>query len=337
VAQVAGAVLGVSSVGIHDSLPELGMGKSEARSLSHELVSLLGRRATVASLLDAATVEGIAGIYRELPRVARWSSLVALNPGAVGPSLICVHPLGGNAFWYLPLARKLGNALTVYGLHSRGLDPAEKIESDTVMMARSYVDDLKRRAPRGPYALLGWSFGGILAFAMARRLAEMDTVSLVAVLDVGPVDAPTLPDSADAAYGLLVHAVSLDHMVAQLMGLPGEERLDEMYRACLALNRLPPGYTREHLARMLAINQSNLRAMKSYEFGRYSGEFTIFRATERDHNPHIGHDEDLGWGRYVTKIRIHPIAGKHYDAMNRINVNVIADHLSRALTGVERS
>jgi thioesterase domain-containing protein len=329
---VAGSVLGVEDVGIRDDLIELGMDEQAAAEIANYLTPLLGRNAKAEQLLQARKVDLIAQLYRELPWIGMWSSLAELRrrDGERLP-LICVHPLGGNAFWYLALARRLRHEQAVYGLHARGLDLAEEVQTQVSEMAASYLCDLRRTVPRGPYALLGWSFGGVVAFEMARQLAAAETpVPILAMCDVGPQDAASTPSSPEAAFALLVHAVQLDAEVGMLMALEPDERLATLHRLALERQRLPPGYTVAHLERMLLINQVHLVAFRDYEFGRYEHDVILLRAGERDAQPSDDpSNEDLGWTGVIDgEVRIYPISGSHFDALSRQNLDGIAHCLA---------
>lgn len=51
-------------------------------------------------------------------------------------------------------------------------------------MAAQYIESIVKINPNGPYAIAGFSFGGIVSFEMARQLKEQGkTVSIVALLD----------------------------------------------------------------------------------------------------------------------------------------------------------
>jgi pimeloyl-ACP methyl ester carboxylesterase len=56
-------------------------------------------------------------------------------------------------------------------------------------MAGWYAAAIRRRQPRGPYRLLGTSFGGIIAFEIALQLRRAgDAVALLAMVDTVPPD-----------------------------------------------------------------------------------------------------------------------------------------------------
>lgn len=127
--------------------------------------SILFTEGTIARL--AALIDGGDGG----PRARPADVLVPIQPGGGRPPIFCVHPVGGQVLCYEPLARALGGDQPLYGLQSRGLvgaDPLDRIED----MAVAYVEAIREVQIHGPYLLLGWSMGGVIAFEMARRLRE---------------------------------------------------------------------------------------------------------------------------------------------------------------------
>jgi len=55
-------------------------------------------------------------------------------------------------------------------------------------MAADYLQEIRKIQPVGPYYLLGWSFGGVVAHAMASNLQRQgEDVALLALLDSYPV------------------------------------------------------------------------------------------------------------------------------------------------------
>jgi thioesterase domain-containing protein len=80
-------------------------------------------------------------------------------------------------------------------------------------MADDYLERIRQVQPWGPYRLLGWSFGGIVAHTMAVRLREAgERVELLALMDVhqtGPGSVSVLPPpkTAPAAAGDLAAEV----------------------------------------------------------------------------------------------------------------------------------
>nr|UYH37517.1 alpha/beta fold hydrolase [Myxococcaceae bacterium MCy9487] len=120
------------------------------------------------------------------PRGRAELPVVALQPEGNKRAFFCVAPAGGSPLCYLELARALGPEQPFYGFQSQGLLDGKPMLSRVEDMATLFLKGLRAVQPEGPYLLGGWSFGGIVAFEMARRLeSQGEKVALLALLDGG--------------------------------------------------------------------------------------------------------------------------------------------------------
>ncbi|MCW2795680.1 amino acid adenylation domain-containing protein [Nocardioides sp.] len=103
--------------------------------------------------------------YRTAPAGA---NLVTLQSSGRPPGIFCVHPAAGTASCYAALAAELGGGLPFHGLRSTA-GPEDGVET-VCDLAAAYLRQVLEVQPRGPYHLAGWSFGGLVAFEMARQL-----------------------------------------------------------------------------------------------------------------------------------------------------------------------
>ncbi|MCZ9345344.1 thioesterase domain-containing protein, partial [Streptomyces sp. TRM76130] len=72
----------------------------------------------------------------------------------------------------------------VYGLQARGLTGDEELPRTLQEEAEDYAAQIRRVQPHGPYRLVGWSVGGVLAHTVAVLLQEAgEEVELLALLD----------------------------------------------------------------------------------------------------------------------------------------------------------
>jgi thioesterase domain-containing protein len=123
-------------------------------------------------------------------RAGRGTCLVELRPAKsrqAGPPLFLLHGMGGSVMILRDLARRIGGTRAVWGIEAQGMDgvaaPLDRVED----MAEAHIADLRAVAPHGPYLLAGYSFGGLVAFEMARQLAQAgEEVALLALLDTFP-------------------------------------------------------------------------------------------------------------------------------------------------------
>jgi len=97
------------------------------------------------------------------------SLLVPLKVSAELPAVFCIHSLDGLVFNYQALADCLANHFSVYGIQSpesAGLPSCKSIDA----LVGDYVKCIETVHPSGPYHLVGWSAGSIIAFAIAAAL-----------------------------------------------------------------------------------------------------------------------------------------------------------------------
>src|SRR5581483_1836194 len=74
----------------------------------------------------------------------------------------------------------------LYALQAPGVDPRETPQQEVRALATAYIDAIKRVQPHGPYALVGYSFGGLVAYDMAHLLRTAgESLEAVVLLDTG--------------------------------------------------------------------------------------------------------------------------------------------------------
>ncbi len=324
-------VLGVQPIGVRDNFFELGGHSLLAVRLFAEIEQIFGKNLPLATLLQAATIEKLAGILRQEGWSAPWSSLVAIQPGSSKPPLFCIHPIGGNVLEYLNLVNHLGSEQPVYGLQGQGLDgkqaPLNRVED----MATHYIKEIRTLQPEGPYFLAGYSFGGLVAFEMAQRLhAQGQNVALLALCDTR---SPKLRENR------LSFVESVRIRLSHLCQLQPQEKLNYL-QSWVRWHRHKGNYKeflRSRLSESLQnfdVLDANLQATKNYVPQVYSGSITLLRCRVQD--PKFSHDLQLGWSELVGgNLEIHDVPGDHDGMLREPRVRVLAEKLKLCLQKVQ--
>jgi thioesterase domain-containing protein/acyl carrier protein len=290
-------VLGTGEVGVHESFFDLGGHSLAAIRLAARLRETFGIALPVASLFTAPTVEALARLLRDAGDAGEIaaSPLVPLRDAGDREPLFLVHPAGGSIFGYLDLVRRLEPGRPVYGLQAPSPGPAEVGE-----MAERYLAEIRRVQPQGPWHLAGWSFGGLIAFEMARRLrAAGEEVAGLALIDPPEVLDPTnRTDRTDPS--------------------------DPDDLALLAAFAREPGISQDldpdDLRRRFEIFRSHVAASRAFRPGPYDGPLDLFEAAERP-------APAATWRGMARRVVVLP--GDHYSLLAPPQVEALA----RALSG----
>src|SRR5262249_23952007 len=185
-------------------LNELGLDSLMAIELKNRLESDLAVALPVRDVMQTPTVNRLStAICRQLDGHASGTAeqatpavtplpamriaptcLVPLQPRGARPPLFCFHPVGGQVDIYRPLVDVLLTDQPVYGLQSRLLAGATEEHQVVEDMAHAYAQLIRQQQPHGPYFLLGFSFGGFLAMAVAHVLEHQgQRVAFVGLAD----------------------------------------------------------------------------------------------------------------------------------------------------------
>jgi aspartate racemase len=327
--QIWEEVLRVRPVGVKDNFFELGGHSLLAVRLFAKIEKAWNRNLPLATLFQAPTVERLAEVLRREGWIAPWSSLVAIQPHGCRPPFYCVHGVGGNVVGYHDLARHLGPDQPVYGLQSQGLDGSPIGPRTLEEIAAHYVGEIRGFQPEGPYFLGGLSFGGIVAFEMARQFDRQgQKVALLALFDTG---APRfLPGWSERLEGHIhfLRGMGAKQRITYILDR-AKKRWGQVRRNVVrgAASRFPSALP----CVLYDVQSVNEQACKEYVPAIYPGQ-AIFRAIDRGVRDR---DPKLGWGPLVAGgVEVHEVPGDHVTLLNEPHVEVLAARLRSYLGAV---
>jgi amino acid adenylation domain-containing protein len=336
-------VLAVSPIGMDDNFFELGGHSLLAVRLFAQIEKSLGRNLPLATLFQAPTIRSLAEVLRKDGWDAPWSSLVLLQGGGNRRPFFCVHAAGGNVLEYHALAQLLGSDQPFYGFQAKGLDGNQAPHTSIKEMAAHYIREMREVQPEGPYLIGGRSSGGTVAFEMACQLAnDGEQIDLLALLDAYPAGYfKLLPGSGSFAQHVVRYAKKIQTHGQNIGELKGLEKLSyltgklrfapakakhKIYRRAFKLyqkvgRRLP--------AVLINIEELNFAAVKDYVPQVYSGQATLFLASD---DRTAAFDVEEGWQGLVAGglEKIH-VSGNHLDIVKEPHVRTLAEKLRACL------
>ncbi len=181
-------VLGLPTVGPEDDFFALGGHSLLAVQLTSRVRAVLEAELDVRAVFQTPTVAGLINTLSS-PATASALAVDPLLPVRVQgnkPPFFCIHPAGGAGWPYMPLARHFPADHPVYALQDPGLDGTSRLAPSVRDMAADYIERIRAVQESGPYHLLGWSFGGIVAQEIAVQLQAAGERAILVVMDTYP-------------------------------------------------------------------------------------------------------------------------------------------------------
>ena len=346
--------LQVKPVAITDNFFELGGDSLTAVRVFSRIEAVFAKSLSIATLFQSPTIEALADRILE-QFVARASScLVEMQRGDGGMPIFFVHGIGGNVVAFRELARLLGSDQPVYGIQARGLYDEHPPDTSVEAMAAHYVDVIKVAWPRGPYAIAGLSFGGVVAFEVARQLrASGARVALLALLDAPALGSHRLlPKVTHLRRTSALLRRRITYHSRNLRRLPLRKKTDylakrahtlrrrarsrlwqiqfRLYSTLRSLRSPRPVRTADVLPeRFRNVTESLRLAAKHYTPQPYTSAATLFRAREKDAIFLL--DPALGWSGLIERLEIREVPGDHTTMLAQPHVRTLALELKQCL------
>ena len=330
-------VLSLKQVGIHDNFFELGGHSLLALRLFSEIEKVFGRTFPLATLFEAPTVKDLANIIDQKQSLAAGSLLVPIQPQGTKPPLFLIHALGSSILIYHNLAQYLTSEQPVYGIQPQGLNGEDNILTTVEEIAAFYLQEIQKIQPEGPYFLGGYSFGGKLAFEMARQLQQQgQEVAFLALIDCyNSLGSQRLPLSQRLKIHLDnlrqgKHQYLAKKMIAWSSWLNYNLKSKSQKIAFQIVKKIGLPLPLTLLNRY--IEENNLQANKNYQPRFYPGKITLFQVTEWLAGEGYEIDEFLGWQELSgEKVEIHDVPGDHLSIFEQPQVKILAEKVSTCL------
>jgi amino acid adenylation domain-containing protein len=302
-------VLGLKQVALRDNFFELGGHSISAVALVGQVRDCFKTRIGVEVLLQNPTIERFATALRHSLAARSVSCAVQLQPGASGvPPFFAVHPAGGSVTCYLGLAGALGSDQPVYAFQAPGLYGEEAPLSRIEDLAERYVAEMRRVQPCGPYAIGGWSLGGIVAFEMARQvqLSDADGVRLLALFDTsaGIAGSDAAPMSeAEAMLRLVRPLLHVD--MAEIDARDADSQVEYLLEQLRNAELVSRGVGLPDARHVVNVYRANRAALSRYALAPFGGDVTLYKAGP----PRATAGVD--WAAYAANVSVQYVAGTH--------------------------
>ncbi|GCB55427.1 hypothetical protein rerp_18350 [Rhodococcus erythropolis] len=333
VASVFSEILGVEEIGADDSFFELGGNSLVAARVAARLSAAVSVEVPLRLIFATSTVSELAERIALGIRVGfdaktddALRTLLPLRTTGSDVPLFCVHPLVGLAWPFAPLAAVVDRSIPLYGLQSPVLTDEAFQGRSLDDYADRYVDEITRVQQSGPYRILGWSLGAIIAQAVAAKMEERGEI----------VEALILLDGSPETRDESEHAVQVRAELAAIGIVFGEnESLDELSversaEILAAVDGERIGLDASAIKRLLTSIAISAKLINAHRPQSFRGPITFVSSLDRSG----AKQADKVWGPYAHGGLTDELVDVHHlEMMSPEGVRAIGLIIERVLRG----
>jgi acyl-CoA synthetase (AMP-forming)/AMP-acid ligase II/thioesterase domain-containing protein/acyl carrier protein len=182
-ARIAAVLLDVEAVDLDADFDAIGLSSFLALGLVVEIEEQLGQQVSPAGFVASHSIAALARLLDSRSATPSARRVVAVRTGTAGrPVLFLAHGVDGSASYFNQALHHVGHDIEIHALEWQR--PPEQGPLAFDAHAAGFLDQIRAVRPHGPYALLGHSLAGHLAFTIAGLLAEAgEAVAFLALMD----------------------------------------------------------------------------------------------------------------------------------------------------------
>ncbi|CZT29110.1 amino acid adenylation [Pseudomonas cerasi] len=291
------------------------------------------------AVLGLSIVQALHSVPATPPPAPAHQSLLAIQSGRDGHApVFCVPGAGDSVTSFIGLAEALGPDWPIHGLQPRGLDGRSVPHSRVEAAAQSHVQAIEALYPKGPLHLVGHSFGGWAAHAMAVKLQaqgrEVVSLTLIDSEAPGGEGLSSKPYTATAVLERLIEALQLSSgrsLELDPMAFADSDTVAQMHllqQAMVRVGLLPPRLAAQALQGIVRTFASALRTVYRPEPGGYSGRASLVLVND----PHLDAlDNQLEhaacasqWQHLLPQLSLWEGPGNHFSVLKAPDVYSLA-------------
>jgi len=318
--------LGLDKISVIADFFSLGGHSLLAVKITSQMEVALGRPVPLAALFQYPSIEKLT---QWLHKPQLQSPLVMLNENPDLPLLFCIHPVGGQAIVFRHIAEHLRQQYAMVGLEAIGLSTDDTPLMTIPDMANAYLKAIRSLQAEGPYEILGYSMGGLIAYDMAQILHAEGTQTRLILLDTETPAFSQQNTSADSSFlnemiqtfetqsGIKLpieaaNALLSGFDIGQTQGtLSSAEIKDLVEQLMEALGMENEGTELIAMQRMIHVLIANTQAIRSYTPDSSEQPIALLLAEARGTS--MNTKLVSAWASLVTDIHTDTIAGNHAD------------------------
>jgi amino acid adenylation domain-containing protein len=332
-------VLNLPAVGATDSFFDLGGDSLRAVQLVLEVERTLNKSLPLSVFYHTATVREMARWLSGETQDSPARGVICLNPNGTKPPIFCIPGRGGTAFSYRGLAALLDDDRPVYALQYPGIDDDEEPYDRVEPLSAEFIRRIRAVYPDGPVLLMGYSFGGLVAYEMAQQLtangAKVPYLGLLDTLAPGAIRPRPKLQRLWLHLSEMTPADVMKRIRKSLVGAdntPVDQHRNDLWQD---EDAPPPSSDDGRLSQALQrLKIATKTARVHYKPRPYSGDITLFKSSRQpDWMRFMTVEPGYGWSK-LTSGPVHEfiIPGAHLEIFDAAHAAILAEQVRASLS-----
>jgi amino acid adenylation domain-containing protein len=297
-AQLWQDLLGIEDIGVTDDFFALGGHSLKAISLIEKINAHFHCVLPATQIYTDPTIKQLCSTLLNASKNKPSNTTILLKQASNKPPyLFLCHPISGLINCFQPFVSQSDLPFSIYGLQDPSVTSNKMVYDSFETMVENYLSAIQHIQPIGPYYLIGYSFGGNVAYEIANRLQQQgQAVNLLALIDSWATYANALQNE----NGFKTHFKTGDNpLPKQLINLAWERE-------------------------QLLLNHSLSTTHQEIVLFKASYLLDLYQSIE---------DPTNGWANYNKgKILCHTVDGNHETIINNKNSRTILHLIKRYLS-----
>jgi amino acid adenylation domain-containing protein len=329
------SLLNVSPVGIYDNFFDIGGHSLLAVQLINRINTAYNCEMTLVDLFGNPDISSQAVFLNGKANNDNGKILVKFSEGNSKQSLFFVPGAGGSALQLSELGRCFRNKLSFYALQVDEL-PENNGSGIIEAIAQLNIREIKKIQKAGPYFLGGHSFGGLVAYEMARQLesggAEVAFLGILDCMAPSPDNHVVGKDWPDSRWLLEFAGLNgIPPAKSKLIfeQLSEDERLDHLKLVLEKANIIEENKRPGRIRDLVKVLKATLGAVYEQKDSKLKAEVHLFRAAVSENSTAGAQEAGYtgGWEKFSDRVHVINADGDHFSMLKSPDVKGLADSI----------
>ncbi len=342
VADIWSQALGLDKLSITDDFFELGGHSLLAVKVMVAIEKETGERLPLATLFTNSTIEKLALQLSGNKEGETWDTIVPIKTTGEKPPLFLVHGSGLNLLMFKTISEHFDETQPLYGIQAIGLTKPVEIPGTVEGIAAYHIQEILRVSPDGPYAVAGYSYGGFIAYEIAKQLTNAGkTVKFIGMIDTnaGGIEQPKTT-MARLSKKIMRQFHKVPFFANSFIKYPRESIAYQQYVLKKKFSRRfltdPETVTDSYTLYEKEIGENYDRIIGNYIITPLNVEVSLFRVEKRLY--FVDDQKYLGWDKFAQKgVKIYKVPGDHKTFLEHPNAEKFAGVIQKVLDSKDQA